>query len=405
MKKGFIFFYLGSMALFAVITPNLQLFLESKGYSYTEIGFLQGLYQLVGVAGPLFIGALADRTGRYRTLLMGNYLLMIPLFLLLGMDQPVLLVAFWISLFGIALKSVVPLGDTLLSHNLKNPEEDYGKYRIWGSVGFLLCTVILDYSGVLNKNFGNRFISLMVLGSVITLVTVIFLPSSKEQHEKRKMDRAGSDASLPLIFWITMITLFFAWLANSAYFSFYSLFLREATAITKVNVQWGLGALFEMPLIFFSGWIIRKWGIKKPLIFSLLVLSLRLGLYSFVRDPLILTLSQILHAVTFGLLHVLAIAGVNRYAPPAKKAAAMAIYFAVIRGTATFIGSTLGGWLSETGGFTRLFLVNALIPLPVALILCIIPFGKLEYSGKGEPHEKIMDPDFTTPQSSPPRSR
>lgn len=399
MKKGFIFYYLGSMTLFAVITPNLQLFLESRGFNYTEIGFLQGLYQLVGVAGPLFIGSLADRSGRYRTLLILNYLVMIPLFLLLGLDHPLGLTAIWISIFGIALKSVVPLGDTLLSHSLENPEEDYGKYRIWGSIGFLACTIFMDYSGVFSRDFSRRFIGLMMLGALITLFTVFLLPDSGDNRKRQEEGKSNPEARLPLVFWLTMLTLFFAWMANSAYFSFYSLFLREETPITRVNIQWGLGALFEMPMIFFSGWIIRRWGIRKPLIFSLLVLSLRLGLYAFVRDPVILTLSQLLHAVTFGLLHVLAIAGVNRFAPPARKAAAMAIYFAVIRGAATFLGSTLGGWLSETGGFSRLFWVNALIPLPIALLLCIIPLRKLEYKRKGVSDEKILVSDPVSPST------
>lgn len=376
-RKGFALYYFTCFTLFSVITPNLQLFLESQGWDYTMIGFLQGVYQLVGVAGPLFIGGLADRTGRYRPFLLAGYLCLIPAFFLMGRTGPVFMAILLIGIIGIALKSIVPLSDTLLSHSLDDPEKDYGKLRIWGSIGFLSCSFFLDYSGIFEQNFQRSFLRMILITAVLSILSLMFLPSSRKQGaaESRKKEK---DEKIPAYFWLLMTVLFIAWFANSAYFSFYSLFLKEMTSISKLNIQWGLGALFEIPLMFLSGYLLQKRGLKPLLLATLVVLSLRLGLYGLVLNPVVLTLSQILHALTFGLLHSLSVASVNRFIPPGKKAAAMALYSAVIRGGSAFLGSTLGGWISEQWGLQKLFGVYSLIPLLAIGLLLFVPGHLLE---------------------------
>jgi len=375
-KKGFALYFFMCFTLFSVITPNLQLFLEARGWSYTMIGVLQGIYQLVGVTGPLFIGAAADKRGRYRPFLIGGYLALIPSFWLLGLLSHPLAAIAVMGIIGIALKSIVPLSDTLLSHSLKNPEEDYGKMRIWGSIGFLACSVFLDYSGVLKHNFQRSFLLLITVFTVLSLLTLFFLPSSRSRKESSSK-QTESDEKIPRVFWAVMVVLFIAWFANSAYFSFFTLFLREIAGIEKVNIQWGLGALFEIPLMFLSGAILRKLGYKRLMVFTLLVTVFRMGLYWLVTDPVLLTMTQMLHGITFGLLHSLSVASINRFVPAGKKASAMALYSAV-RGGSAFLGSALGGWISDTLGLQSLFGVYSLIPLLALAMLLMIPTEKLE---------------------------
>jgi predicted MFS family arabinose efflux permease len=62
--------YFVLFAVLATINPYFQLFLRACGFSTDDIGFLQGILGMAGVAGPLVIGYLADRLGRRRTLLM-----------------------------------------------------------------------------------------------------------------------------------------------------------------------------------------------------------------------------------------------------------------------------------------------------------------------------------------------
>jgi len=285
-----------------------------------------------------------------------------------------------IGVIGIALKSIVPLSDTLLSHSLDNPEQDYGKLRIWGSIGFLSCSFFLDYSGIFEMHFHRSFLRMILITALLSVFSLFFLPSSKNK-EVKKMENNRTDEKIPGYFWLLMTVLFIAWFANSAYFSFYSLFLKQMAGIDKVNIQWGLGALFEIPLMFLSGYLLQKKGLKTLLMGTLVVLSLRLGLYGLVLNPVVLTLSQILHAVTFGLLHSLSVASVNRFVPAGKKAAAMAMYSAVIRGGSAFLGSTLGGWISDQWGLQRLFGIYSLIPLLAVGLLLLLPGHLLERKG------------------------
>lgn len=381
MKKGFAFYYFSCFCLFAVITPNLQLFLEAQGWDYFSIGLLQGVYQLVGVCGPLVVGSLADRMGRYRPFILGGYLLLIPAFFFLGRAEALILAMITMGIIGIGLKSIVPLSDTLLSRSLEDPEMDYGKLRIWGSIGFLVFGFFLDLSGILEGDISRPFLRLIYLTTGLSLLGMLFLPSSKST-KSQGAHHSRSHVKIPRLFWGVMVLLFFGWMANSAYFSFFSLFLREYTPIEKVNIQWALGALFEIPLMFLSGALLRRWGLKRLMIVTLAVLSLRLMLYAWLRDPMLLSLSQILHALSFGLFHSLSVAAVNRFVPAGRKALAMAIYSAFVRGGAAFVGSTLGGWISQQWGIPRLFFIYGLLVLPILIVFCFLPGRMLEWKAE-----------------------
>jgi PPP family 3-phenylpropionic acid transporter len=408
LKRGFAVYYLTCFTLFAVITPNLQLLLNELGWDYLQFGTHQGVYQLVGVSGPLLIGVLADRSGRYRSLLFLGYLSLLPLFFLMGLDFSFIFTLILIGLIGISLKSIVPLSDALLSNSLDNPQEDYGKLRVWGSIGFLLCTVVIDYSGILEVNFVRSFNLLILVTTLLTMGTLFLLPA--RGGRKQEDVKVSKGPPIPRIFWLLMALLFVAWFAQSAYFSFFSIFLRERTSITRINLQWGLGALFEIPLIFLSGPLIRRRGLKPLLIFTFVMVALRLFLYSLVKDSLILTMSQVLHSVTFGLLHSISIAVINRFVSRDKLAQAMTLYSAVIRGGSAFLGSTLGGLISKHWGLESLFLVYSLFPLPLIVILFFIPREKLEWNVRSENHEKnlsnINDSDSpgTMGTGAPPKS-
>ena len=67
-------YYFFVFAMLAVIVPHYQLFLTASGYSPREVGLLIGFFEICGVAGPMFFGRIADKTGRFRELKIGSTL-------------------------------------------------------------------------------------------------------------------------------------------------------------------------------------------------------------------------------------------------------------------------------------------------------------------------------------------
>jgi len=70
IENRFIPAFLLSSAIFAVIGPYLPIMLRSLGYSTILIGIMLAIFEGAGIAGPIVFGHWADRSGKYRLLLL-----------------------------------------------------------------------------------------------------------------------------------------------------------------------------------------------------------------------------------------------------------------------------------------------------------------------------------------------
>jgi MFS family permease len=86
----------------------------------------------------------------------------------------------------------------------------------------------------------------------------------------------------------------------------------------------------------------------------------------------LIILGQLLHCLTFGIMHATIISFIQKHTNISNRGVAMAVYMSVGAGVSGFIGSTAGGYIVENFGYIRLFFIYGLIPLlgiiPVVLI-------------------------------------
>jgi PPP family 3-phenylpropionic acid transporter len=95
----------------------------------------------------------------------------------------------------------------------------------------------------------------------------------------------------------------------------------------------------------------------------------RLVIYALFPYAPVIAVTQLLHAFTFGLLHSVSIAYINRRIPVQRRGLGMAVYSSVALGLSVFVGSSLGGFVVEAFGFDGLFLGYAAIPAAAIVIL------------------------------------
>jgi PPP family 3-phenylpropionic acid transporter len=135
-------------AVYAVVNTYLPVLLSSLGYSVTEIGILQGVFEAAGLAFPIFITSRVSRSGRFSiviTALAGLMIVVLP---------PLIFVrSFWVTsvslaLFAVGYKGTVPLVDTMVSRSLGKKAIDYGKVRVLGSIGFVVAALLLQFTDV-----------------------------------------------------------------------------------------------------------------------------------------------------------------------------------------------------------------------------------------------------------------
>lgn len=72
----------------------------------------------------------------------------------------------------------------------------------------------------------------------------------------------------------------------------------------------------EVPLFFFSGWIIKRFGHWYCMSFSLLAFSIRFYLYSIITNPLWILPVEFINGITFGLFYAVLMSYSRIIAPP-----------------------------------------------------------------------------------------
>ncbi len=359
-------------ASMSVVGPYLQLFLKLKGYAPVQIGVLLGAYEIAGVLGPLSLGAAADRNGAYVPLLalavVGGALSFLSQQFITGLAPAVLCILF----MGFFYKSSIPLTDALASHFLPDPTHQYGKVRVMGSIGFVFCSVLFPIVGFINANSKDSILIMVSATSALHAGALFFLPKSTGSKSGDMEQRPAYGFRLPNfepVFWIGIAAIFFGFFGMSSYYSFFSLYLQESLGISQVSYIWALGTFCEIPFIFFSGYLIKRFGLVRMFYVSFLAMIIRLSLFALVPKLVVVLPAQIFHGFTFGVFHTASVAFINANTIPERRALGMGLYISIGCGLSAFLGSALGGFVVEHAGFRGLFLCYAAAPLLSCMIL------------------------------------
>lgn len=369
--------YFFLFSTYAIISPYLPLYLKGRGFSPSRIGVLLGCLELAGIAGPIFVASVADRRTAYRAFLAGALLLTSLLFIPLQLSTTFAVALVCMAGIGFAYRSTIPLLDTLTGRVLPDPSGQYGRIRVAGSIGFIVTSLFLQFSGLVS---GDSPLSILVSAAAtiaLAAAATVFLPSVRRTQAAgapRAEAPGGGNSGFDASFWAVIGIFFLARFGISAHYSFFSLFLRERFGIANVSLVWAIGSAAEIATIIFSGRLIARFGIRRLLLVSVAAISVRLAIYGLSSSLVVVCAVQLLHALTFGILHTASIAYINGKIHGPRRGLGMAVYTAIGVGIPGFMASSLGGYLLEARGFTVLFFAYAAVP--VLGIVALLAFGR-----------------------------
>ena len=341
------------------------------------------------MAGPLFLGALADRRTAYRALLAAGLLVPAAAMILLQMTSLFPVYVACVVVMGFAYRSTIPLLDSIVSRSLTDPARQYGRLRVAGSFGFIGISLFLQLSGLVT---GDSSLSILVAfgaSSLCAAAAAAFLPSNTRIAPSTEAPHRGRSGGFDLKFWAVIGVIFIGRFGIGAYYSFFSLYLKQVFPTSGISILWAIGPLAEIATIWFSGPLIRRFGVRTMLTVSLAAITLRLGLFIVAPSIVVVALAQLLHAFTFGTFHTSAVAYINSKVGHENRGMAMAIYNAVGVGLASFLASVVGGFILEAHGFTTLFVTYAAVPLVGIMILAV--FGRRLISNPRELSPEARD--------------
>jgi len=368
--------YFSFLAVFGVSTPYLQILLRGLGYGPAAVGVLLGVFELVGIASPFFVGKIADSRGRSRPVLAASCLATLAALPLLVLVRGVAATVAGLVLLAVGLKALAPLMDAASTNYAESRPElgiRYGNLRAAGSAGFILVALALQALPGFGEGSPERIALAMGLLTAAFLAYLPLLPESPGGGGKPKSAPGGRRAFAPG-FGLGLAVIALSRVAMAPVSSFFSLYVKEELRWNAVGALWALGAAAEIPLMLLAHRIVARLGAMGAIAVSTAAVALRLAVCAAFPSPAGAVAAQLLHALCYGLFQPAAVSFVALSAPPERRASAMALYMSLGVGLPTFLGSALGGLVVEGSGYRVLF--ASYIPFALASITLWAAGGK-----------------------------
>lgn len=341
-----------------VISPFYNVFLQQRGLSGAEIGWLGSIAPLAALLANPVWGAVADRWQQPKRVL-------VICAVAAGAVTPFFLVAgsFWTLLPLVILLYVfrTPIGslmDSAVVEMVKGAGADYGAQRLWGSIGYILASYIIG----LSVSGGSADVIFWVYGALLAFGVgglSLLLPRAAPAPQVNLLAGmrrlAAQPGYLPFLGAAALMGL-----GMFSAFSFLGLHvLALGGSERQVGIVFALNAILEVPVMYYGARVVRRVGERNAILIGLGVQGTAWLLIGLAQTPLQLMAAMPLVGVAFSLFWVAAVAYAADAAPPGMGATSQSLVGAAQAGVGPMLGAVLAGYLWDWQGGLAVFLMGA----------------------------------------------
>ncbi|HEY9076670.1 MAG TPA: MFS transporter [Anaerolineaceae bacterium] len=354
-------------AALGVYFTFLNVYFRQAGMSGTQIGLLSMAAGLAGVGSSVVWGYLNDRTRKPRLLISLGVLgtLIVAQFI-------PYVSGFWAFLVLGCLGSMMNTAPSTLVDSttlvlLGKRREDYGRYRLGGSIGYIISGFV---AGFIYDKIGLR--AMFPTYGIVMLcfsISALLLPKVTTQLARRGSEGIGQMIRKPS--WLLFIfVLFMTWITTNASM----MFLNVALSVMGANqiligISSTVPAIVEIPFMFFSGSLLRRYGPTRLIVVGMALMSVRFLLLGIMPAPEWAIGINILNGIAFVFFWNSAINYAFRLAPPGMAGTAQGMLTSTTS-LAGVVSALLSGWLLDRLGPNGIFQFMTVLVL-FALLLFI----------------------------------
>ena len=396
-----------------MITLGSYAFGEQK-WDSEEFSIIFTTMGLASIFMPTLFGIIADKWKANYVyailhLLFGATMCFLPM-----IDAPMSF--FWVLL--IAMCFYMPtlglnnsIGFNVLKHNGLNPIKDFPPIRVWGTVGFIAAmwlTNLFTKEWGLGYSIKVSFIISAVGALCLSLYSFILLPTVKKETEiepekQSLIEKFGLQAFVLFkqkkmaIFFIFSLLLGGALQLTNAYGD---AFLQDANVFSKgglINnfstIILSISQISETLFILAIPFFMKKFGIKKVMLFSMFAWVLRFGLFGLAENTVMgfsfIILSCIIYGMAFDFFNISGALFVEKNTSSKIQSSAQGVFMLMTNGIGAVLGNLIAGavikkWF-ENGGiriwnignyehpvFLNIWFIFAAYTLVVAVVFAFV---------------------------------
>ena len=351
------FFYIAMFLLSGVQLPFWPAWLAGRGLSAGEIGTLLALCQWIKLAANPLAGIAADRSAAPRRIMLALSLGAMAGFALLLPARGFALLLLTGTLATACVSALLPLGDHLALALAYGGRLDYGRIRLWGSLSFILATLL---AGRLIAARGAEMVAPLLLGAAALIAAACAgLPAGDGDGPAQHPPSWRNLARPSFLAFLTAAALIQG--SHAVFYGFGTLhWQRLGIADDAIALLWSEGVVAEILLFYWGAPLLRRLGPRGLMALGGGAGVLRWTLTGFAAGVPALALLQLLHGLTFGAAHLGAMHHLARSVPAGQAATAQALYATVVGGIGQGLLLLLAGLLyGALGG--RAFLAMAAV--------------------------------------------
>lgn len=331
--------------------PVLANVLDANGWGeYTTLTFM--VLPLSAIISPLVIGARADQTIAAEKLLAilvggGSVLAWIAFSLLEQGEHPFL----FILLFGLNALVTAPawsLLNTITLSSTEFPERDFGKYRVWGTLGWLAAGWMVSALSLdLSPSVGKLTVGARLLGAACCLLLPHTPPRGGPPKNAWEVMGFGAlrvfkQRSTAVFFWVA----FLFSIPLAAFYMHTPLQLR-ALGCERVAAVMTVGQFTEIVAMLMMGWFLQRWRPKWLFAVALGCGMLRYMLYVYGAQfdfVLAVLLGVALHGICWSYFFEVGRVFVEKRVDQGIRAQSQALLSLLTGGIGGLVGTAVVGW-------------------------------------------------------------
>ncbi len=334
LLSSFYFFYFSIVGVYIIFIPKI---LTTFNYSPQDIGIIFAAGPLVRFILPmLFIKGLRLERKAFN----GALLIMV----LSGFSFYTFIENFYLLLvsnifLGVGMGVTLPYIEVIALDKLGR--EDYGKVRLFGSLGFVLVALVLV------ELLSSPMVALEFL-LTLTFATAIFAfvivhELYKQKKESPKLVENDINLFKDWRLWAGLILM---QLSFGAFYNFFTIYATDNGISLQATIYlWSFGVLSEIVMFRYQAKLLRRNLLLVIQISIALTVFRWFLVFIYPQNIYVLYFSQSLHAFSFALFHSSAIAYLHQLYK--HKALAQQFFSGITYGLGGFLGALLSGVIYE----------------------------------------------------------
>ena len=296
-----------SFVTLGVQLPFFPVLLAHRGASETEIAMIVAAPMILRVTTVSFLGALADRVGDRRRVLMTYAGLALVGCLFLGRaDGFAALLAATVAM-ALFWNGIVPVTDAAATSAARRGEAVYGRMRVWGSITFVVANLV---AGRLVGEFGGGIVyPLLLTGFVLQFAATPLAPrESVSVRDAPRPSFLDGFRTLMRDRWLMTVLAGVALVqaSHAMLYGFSSLYWGSiGFSGGEIGALWAVAVVGEVVLFVYAEPVIATVGARGLLIVGGLGAVLRWCLFPVLGDSAVAWVAlQLSHAASFAATHL-----------------------------------------------------------------------------------------------------